>query len=847
MDQRKRRAVSVVLALSMLLALLAGCGNKDKNNAQQLSATVYVPQYVDLGVDLDDVNGTCIAGDTLYLVGETEERTEHRIPGVDGGEDEVYYDFDYSYDIYRVPLTGGTAERLPNYTGPAVPEGYEGRAYIESIVAGEDDTLWVTESTYIWGLESDSDKYYDYGGDEDFLIAAAAGEIAVAEPEPAETEDNFDVPVDDYEYFEPQDTTLLRHISSDGTELASIDLSGLPEKLGVDWLNSYSFGPEGNVYITTDEQMYILDQDLNTQFTLDLPQDYWGSVTPLSSGQACIRSWFYDEATEVYGYKITMIDLENQDWGTEYLLPSSAYSIFPGGGDYLFYYQVNDAIFGWKKDAPANAEAGERLFSWIEADVNSDNIQNFYFLPDGRVAAITREWKRNGQESHLEIGAILMTATPRDQLPEKTTLTYATLYLSYEDRGRIIDFNKTSDLYRIEVKDYSEYNTASDSSAGLQKLNTEVIAGVVPDILCTDSIPLKQYAARGYLEDLWAFIDNDPDLGRDALMTKPLEADSMNGKLYEVFSTFSIQTVVGPRNIVGDSMSWTLADLQAALERMPEGCAIFGEDDTKSGMLSSILYMNMEDFVDWDSGKCYFDSDNFKSLLAFCNSFVDEFDYENYDWSEWEDSDTRILTGKQMLSKAYLSSFDWSIQRYTALFPEGLTYVGYPMEDGSVGSCFSLSTGYAISSTCKEKDAAWSYLRQILLPESEGEEKYYYSGFPINKADFDKAMEDAMTPDYMTDENGEIMLDENGEPMTWELGSLWLNDGTEIPYHLPTQEEVDQLMSLYNAVTTVYRYDSSISEIVNDVAGSYFAGDKSLDETASLIQNRVNLYVNESK
>ena len=71
------------------------------------------------------------------------------------------------------------------------------------------------------------------------------------------------------------------------------------------------------------------------------------------------------------------------------------------------------------------------------------------------------------------------------------------------------------------VKDYSEYNTASDSNAGLQKLNTEIVAGMVPDILCTDGIPLKQYAAKGVLEDLWPFIDNDPELGRDKLMVKP--------------------------------------------------------------------------------------------------------------------------------------------------------------------------------------------------------------------------------------------------------------------------------------------------------------------------------------
>ncbi len=46
---------------------------------------------------------------------------------------------------------------------------------------------------------------------------------------------------------------------------------------------------------------------------------------------------------------------------------------------------------------------------------------------------------------------------------------------------------------------------------------------------------------------------------------------------------------------------------------------------------------------------------------------------------------------------------------------------------------------------------------------------------------------------------------------------------------------------------SIYTYDTSIYEIVNEEAASYFNGDKSLDEVASLIQSRVNIYVNEQR
>lgn len=835
---RRRRLAALLLAMCMALGLLAGCGDKG-GNTQQLSATVYVPQYLDLGVKLDDLSGCCVDEENFYLIGQTAEQTEH----ADSETGETYYEVNYTYDLYRAPLAGGAAEKLPNYEAPFVPEGYEGNAYIESISPGGDGTLWVTENVYIWGPSNGE----NFGGGiavDDIMPRAmtkSAGAVAIPADEPAGDVDDS---------FEPTDTTIRRQISADGTELKRIELSGLQEKLGLDYVGGITFGDEGIIYVTVDEQIMVLDGDLNTLFTLDMPKDTWSQVTYLGGGKACITNWSYDETTETSCYKVTMIDMENQKWGTEYLLPSSAYNIYPGGGEYLFYYQINDAIFGWKENAPEGETAGERLFSWIEADISVDSIQSFFFLSDGRVAAVTREWKSGGQsgkgdERYLDVGAVILTATPRSQLPEKTALIYATMSLSYEDRARIIDFNKTSDKYRIEVKDYAQYNTATDDSAGLQKLNTEIIAGVVPDILCTSGIPLKQYAAKGVLEDLWPFIDNDPDLGRDKLMVRPLEADQMDGKLYEVFNTFNIRTVIGAKDVVGDRMSWTLADLNAALAAMPEGCTIFGEDDTKDGMLSTILSMNMENFVDWDTGKCSFDSENFKSLLAFCNTFAAEFDYENVDWEEWEDSDSRIYNGRQMLSQAYLSSFDWSVQRYSALFPNGMSYIGFPMEDGSVGSSFGLSTGYAISTTCQDKDGAWSFVRQVLLPTEE--DNRYYSGFPVNKADFESGMKRAMEVRYVLDENGEPYLDENGEKVIENQGSLWISDGIELEMKIPTQEDMDQLMELYNAVTSISRYDDSIYDIVSDVAGGYFAGDKSLDETASLIQNRVSLYVNESK
>jgi hypothetical protein len=134
-------------------------------------------------------------------------------------------------------------------------------------------------------------------------------------------------------------------------------------------------------------------------------------------------------------------------------------------------------------------------------------------------------------------------------------------------------------------------------------------------------------------------------------------------------------------------------------------------------------------------------------------------------------------------------------------------------------------------------------MRQCLLPVDEDQ---FYSQFYVNKADFEKAIEKSMEPNYEYDENGEIATDENGQPRVYK-DTVWLGPDQEIEIDRPTQADYDQFMALYNAIDRMYRYDENVYNIVNEQCGAYFSGDRGLEETASQIQSRVKLYINENK
>ena len=62
-----------------------------------------------------------------------------------------------------------------------------------------------------------------------------------------------------------------------------------------------------------------------------------------------------------------------------------------------------------------------------------------------------------------------------------------------------------------------------------------------------------------------------------------------------------------------------------------------------------------------------------------------------------------------------------------------------------------------------------------------------------------------------------------------------------------TEEHVQRFRDLVDHTTQLFWPEDELSNIVWDTLGPYFAGDRTLDDTIALIQNRVGLYLNENK
>ena len=558
--------------------------------------------------------------------------------------------------------------------------------------------------------------------------------------------------------------------------------------------------------------------------------NYLYSITTLRDGR--IAGLIYENGTVVRILDNTAKAFSDESW----TINDSAYELVSGGGDYDFYFTAGSSFYGYSlEDSESTA-----LFNWVDCDVVSDYMHGITVGADGVVRGFETLYNNNSKIESISF--VTVSKVPYDSVPQKEHLTLATVNYDSGMCDAIVKFNRSNDKYHIDIKDYYEMTGSSDYSAALTKLTTELMAGNLPDLIdLSSNVPYAQLAAKGLLEDLYPYIDADPELSRDDFFPNILSAYEVDGKLCAAVSGFGIVTVEGASSVVGDTPGWTYDDYYAALASMPEGCQGFDYNFTKETMLQIGLAIDMDTYMSWSTGKCNFDSDEFKQLLEFANQFPSDSDMENYEPSDEDSSFYRISQGLQMLQQ--VSVFNFSEYSNDNIFGSDVTYIGFPNSTGEPGDVISGIDGLGMTTACRNKDAAWQLLRTYLTEDYQ-KNSYY---LPTNKNAFNTLLKNAMKIEYETDANGNILLDENGEKKRLIVGVMY--DGTNYinMYSGISEERAQTIQELVSSASKLLNYDKSILDIVTEQAQAYFAGQKSVDEVAKLVQSKASIYVNEQR
>lgn len=884
------------LLLAVLL-LLPSCDSKDRqvHRVDFQTAPAYEAEDIALPVPTGDLLGCCTDGTSIYLLADEKNGEEVRS------------------HLCRVDLAEGTAEELDGFQSVEPPE--EGYKNTLGPILAPDGTLWLYETLSI--------TRYDLP--EDF------------DPE-KEAVGKYYTGRDDFHHLRQLDPAT-------GREKRLVDLSDAVRALEVSDIfdvAGFTVDGGGNIYFAGTGGVAALDKKGNYLFTLEADLPYRSTYNTAGNTLALLPDGTAALLTVQPGGKreVRTIDPAAKTWGKErYELPTGVDLLYGGTNGFLFYYTSGGALCAWEPEG----EEGRLLLNWSAADLDG-SVMCFAPRDGGELAALTITQKGSFQDEdywyNTDIRLSMLSPTDKSPSEGKTKLVYGTIGTNSVMRSRIKQFNDSSDAYYIELRNYAgdgveTFDATRDvRDAALKLFSAEIASGRAPDIWDV-SLPIDLYARKGLLEDLWPWIDGDPEISREDLMSHVLDCASVDGKLYKVFNSFSIDTLAARSEVVGDRSSWTLEEMLDYYEAMPEGSTLLGIGYGKEGTLYHLINYTIDQWIDWTTGECRFDSEEFKALLELCGSMEDDTssfsedpekrsnlangvdfregrqllypalldgvgdilhnealaagpqcltDYATYlnenniwgarvdDDGNWRDESALVCQALSMADSYRRSGrLIWNALSPAAVFGavDGGGYVSYPgaPSRSGAGSCFALphwAGGFAnnqlgISASCQAKEGAWAYARQCLLPGGADSVKtedvtYLSRGFPVNKADFDRLLEPRWFQYEDEDGNLEYVLDQEGnrieEPQDVQPVPAHYADVevSMVLYQLaPNEAQMERFWALYNATSCVQDTESDVLLIVTEQARPYFAGDKSLDETADLIQRRVNLYVNENR
>ena len=534
--------------------------------------------------------------------------------------------------------------------------------------------------------------------------------------------------------------------------------------------------------------------------------------------------YYNDDWSKMY---MTDYDINTDTVGQESELPESlmwnGYNTLTAGVATDIVYTNSNGVYGFN----VGEEQPVQIMSYINSDLNTNNISNIIVLDETHFIAFYYD-----RTDGVNKGAFFTKKNPED-IPDKQVLVLAGSYVPYEMKVRIINYNKSSDQYRIVVKEYESYNTRDNYNASYTQLNNDIISGNMPDILIADTmLPVENYISKGLIADVGKLIERDEELSQVEFMQNVFDAYSVDGKLYYIIPSFNVQTLVAKTAMVGDRDSWTMQEFQEFVNSLPEGTEAIGEL-TRSWFMSMVMQYCGSEFVDASDGKCNFNSPEFISILEYAKTLPEVLPDDYYEGDYWMNYDSQYRENRSVLMQCYISSLRDMNMTMNGYFGEDVNFVGFPTATGN-GTVVSGDSTYVLSSKSKNLEGAWDFIRYYLTEEYQESLEWC---FPVVKSVFDEKAKEALGRPYWIDENGNKV----------EYDNYFDINGESVMLEPLNQEQVDQLIDVVTSANRRYYYNTDIENIISEESAAFFEGQKSAQEVAQIIQSRAQVYVDENR
>ncbi|MBR5313548.1 MAG: hypothetical protein IKU40_11780 [Clostridia bacterium] len=625
----------------------------------------------------------------------------------------------------------------------------------------------------------------------------------------------------DSETFERSYFLHKFHIT-DGTETVSDELSEhfMPgDSLRI---SGMAVTADGLICLSSEMEMVALNSMFGKEFVV-ASSDYIRSLNASPDGQVYACGYFSGSQGFV------PINPAVMSYGQKLNLPKTADSLCFGGTDgYDLFWTGTNGVYGWNK----SENKSTLLLDFNSSSLLSNNLDLLYIYDSDRILAAERDDNFN------------YTLMLYERVPDVDLSAIPTLEIAYADcnnnlRKNIVAFNKAHTDVRIVEKNYSADGT--DAETAVRNLTNDILNGLYkPDIVTAETV--NELIVQLYRSDLYT--DLYPLMGEElkndllGCVTRTFETDT--GELWAIGTDLMIDTLVGPRKILGNRTGWTVTEMIELAKSLPEDMVLY-ESLNKQQSLSSWLGQNWHRlFIDEETNTCRFDSEEFIGLLEYLGTLPNTWEDAAKLLADYRETGVRWAphqTGHVALAPDQIWLVSSWVTREHTFFDSNLVRIGYPTAEGQNGSTVDMIP-YVITSFCEIPDLAWDFIESILLPDNF---QTFGACLPVLRSQVEQICTDAYELYWDVSPNGGV----GGSTLAY---AYEIHPG-DIRYIFTERHERELIDFLDNIagqpISTIS--DDVIADILSEEITSFFGGTKTAEECADIVQSRVSIYLSENE
>ncbi|MBQ2748719.1 MAG: hypothetical protein IJF34_02940 [Clostridia bacterium] len=414
-----------------------------------------------------------------------------------------------------------------------------------------------------------------------------------------------------------------------------------------------------------------------------------------------------------------------------------------------------------------------------------------YFGLDGKDISLFRTGK-NGELFFLcnETLTIITPSLDKENIPVQK-ITIGTL----ADEGS--DFIEIEDIINTYNRLGRNYKVIPKFYRSRENLNLAILSGEVdliqyfnPDIFLT-------YTSRGILQPLDEIV---PDLFNEGvLMNNIKEAYCFNDHWFYLPLSVEACGLTLPKDLMGERTAFS--SMEEFIDFVYSADSALLRATHRENIFNVLIYGGIENWINWETGTASFTDTSFISTLELCGKC-----------SEWD-------VASQFLRSPQIGRFNSCLS--------DLIYVS---DDTETGKSQVVAFSVPVNNNNGMSLIGSAYIaKPISAPNSQGADDFLRYLFTEMKWPSSDTIEPHGPPSF------------SGAPIK--------QDDAERYFLLekPTNRTLHQLLWDHHSQADHVFYYGKLTEVIDEEASRYFAGDITAEQAAAYIQNRVSIYLAEQR